>query len=623
MEQNVETSILDHLKSLADDRAQEVMNYYQERSNDLLVMAASPSLQQIFSQYYENTSTSWILNTTNYAYIEQYMTTYEYTEIYFLDTNAYIWWSSSNETQGIHLKNEPYNATNLGLVYEHAMSSQSPNKVSISDFEINSISSTPSAFLLTSVYTSNTSDIQGYIAVQITNNHINEIVQDSTGLGQTGEVLLIGNDYYLRSDSRLHPQDTILHQKVESLNVQTCFDHCLTPHDDPWYEEVYIYKNHHDEWSVGAHAFIVEAEMVLISEMSMGEALAPITQTNTSLYLMIGIFISLILSISLVYSRSMVNPIKQLIQGSKTIGEGNLDHTINIDTRDEIEELAASFNDMAQRLKRSRTQIEQYMNHLEDKVTERTEELRVLNEQLEEKVRDRTKEIEALLHQKDEFIGHLGHDLKTPLSVIINLLPIIEEKCQTPTATKDFAIVLRNIEYISKLVQQTLEIAKLSAPHIGLRLESVPLASFIHAHVGTFSSSLDKQNIATKTEIDNDVRVNADPLQLRRVFENIISNAIKAMPDGGTLSVYTESNDDKKLITIAIEDTGVGLAEEQKELIFQEFYKIDESRHHLDSTGLGLSICKRIIEQHGGSIWVESKGKGKGAIFKFTLPIIT
>jgi signal transduction histidine kinase len=550
------------------------------------------------------------------------MDIYDYANLFFLDTEGYLWWSTNESLRDIDISNKTLNSTNLGLVFEHAMSLPGENKVSISDFEINALSPSPTAFFLTPVFISNTSQVQGSIAVQITNDHINNIVQDPTGLGQTGEVFLVGSDYLLRSDSRLHQNDTILNQKVESLNVLTCFEYCFTPHEDPWYDEVYIYRNHHGEWSVGAHAYIAEAEMALISEMSMGEALAPITATNTSLYLMIGIFIALILSISLVYSRSMVNPIKQLIHGSKTIGEGNLDHRIDIDTRDEIEELATSFNDMAQRLRHSRDQLAEYATQLEEKVAERTEELRILNEQLEQKVRERTQEIEALLHQKDEFIGHLGHDLKTPLSIVMNLIPIIEEKCQNPNAEKDISIVIRNIEYISKLVHQTLEIAKLSAPHIGLQMESIPLASFVHAHLGIFSTMFQQNHITTHTQIDTNIEVKADPLQLRRVVENLISNAIKAMPQGGTLSLFTEPHKQSDMITIAIEDTGIGLADNQKEHIFQEFYKIDESRHHLDSTGMGLSICKRIIEQHGGTIWVESKGLGRGAIFKFTLPII-
>jgi signal transduction histidine kinase len=102
----------------------------------------------------------------------------------------------------------------------------------------------------------------------------------------------------------------------------------------------------------------------------------------------------------------------------------------------------------------------------------------------------------------------------------------------------------------------------------------------------------------------------------------ISSNAVNSMSNGGTLTFVAEPVEQKSgsFIRISVHDNGVGLSKEQIDHIFDEFYKTDDSRHKLDSTGLGLSICKRIVEKHGGKIWAESPGPGRGATICFTIP---
>jgi len=112
--------------------------------------------------------------------------------------------------------------------------------------------------------------------------------------------------------------------------------------------------------------------------------------------------------------------------------------------------------------------------------------------------------------------------------------------------------------------------------------------------------------------------VKADKLRFRELFENLASNAIKYTPKGGE-TVTIDAKKEKKHVEVSVKDTGIGMNKRQIKRVFDEFYKADRSRHELESSGLGLSICKRIVEKHGGKIWVESKGLGKGSTFYFTL----
>jgi signal transduction histidine kinase len=105
------------------------------------------------------------------------------------------------------------------------------------------------------------------------------------------------------------------------------------------------------------------------------------------------------------------------------------------------------------------------------------------------------------------------------------------------------------------------------------------------------------------------------------LFNNLITNAVKFTPkDGGVITI--DAKKDRDFVTISVKDSGIGITEEQLGRIFDEFYRADKSMNVMDSTGLGLSICKRIVEKHGGRIWAESPGKGKGTTFYFTLKLL-
>jgi PAS domain S-box-containing protein len=254
----------------------------------------------------------------------------------------------------------------------------------------------------------------------------------------------------------------------------------------------------------------------------------------------------------------------------------------------------------------------------EDKINKQNKELNEINKNLEKIVKERTNQIQHLLRQKDEFINQLSHDLKTPLTPMMVLLPILKEKIRDKRDSESFDVILRNVYFMKDLVNKTIDLAKLNSGIIELEFENLKLNEELNFVISNNQILLDRNNIDLINKIKNPIFVYADKIRLDEVFNNLITNAIKYSPDkGGKIFIDAEENDN--IITISIRDAGVGMDKEQIECIFDEFYKVDDSRHELDSSGLGLTITKKIIEKHGGKIWVESKGKGKGSTFYFTL----
>jgi len=276
---------------------------------------------------------------------------------------------------------------------------------------------------------------------------------------------------------------------------------------------------------------------------------------------------------------------------------------------------------MAEEERQRRTEELDAMNRLSiainTELKSTQQQLKELNEGLEHKVEERTSEIKELLRQKDEFIGQLGHDLKTPLSILTNMLPMIKEDVDKPELKKDCDMAIRNVDYIENLVTETLKIAELSSLNVQFNIQDIKLLDVADNVIKNNQLIFENENIKIKNMIDEKIIVTADELRLSEMFNNLISNAIKYSDDGGTITI--DAQNDEESITITVKDTGVGMNSDQLEHIFDEFYKADNSRHNLGSSGLGLSICKRIVEKHGGKIWAESPGVGKGTTFYFTL----
>ena len=260
------------------------------------------------------------------------------------------------------------------------------------------------------------------------------------------------------------------------------------------------------------------------------------------------------------------------------------------------------------------TKLRMALNELEDA----HQLLFTVNKQLERKVKDRTLQIENLIEQKDEFINQLSHDLRTPLTPIMVLLPILEKQTNGKKSKELIEIITRNANFMKELVDKTIELARLNSTNVAIELENQHLLTEVNGIIENFQLLFEKNHIIVENKIDKHLFIQADKLKLEELFNNLLTNSVKYSSEkGGMIKIDAEEN--KGIVTISISDKGLGMDKEQLDHVFEEFYKADESRHDLDSSGLGLAICKRIVENHNGKIWAESEGKGKGSTFYFSL----
>ncbi|MCM8782839.1 MAG: GAF domain-containing sensor histidine kinase [Candidatus Omnitrophica bacterium] len=250
-------------------------------------------------------------------------------------------------------------------------------------------------------------------------------------------------------------------------------------------------------------------------------------------------------------------------------------------------------------------------------------------QELERKVEERTlqlsralEEIKAISKRKSDFVSAVSHELRTPLTSIKGYASILlsEKLGELPPAVKErLDKINRHSDELAKLVNDLLDISRIESGRVTMKMEILNLRDAIEKVVDLMNVQLKEKEINFTAEFAPGAEhVLADRQQLERVFINLIGNAIKFTPSKGNITISTNSLD--KLCQIDITDSGIGIPQESLQVIFDEFYRVDNPiNQKVKGTGLGLSLVKRIVEAHGGTIWVKSKLNG-GSTFSFTIP---
>jgi PAS domain S-box-containing protein len=231
------------------------------------------------------------------------------------------------------------------------------------------------------------------------------------------------------------------------------------------------------------------------------------------------------------------------------------------------------------------------------------------------------KEIETL---KNEFLANVSHDLRTPLTCIRGSLELLGDaggNPLTPSQEKNVATALRNIDRLSRLINDLLDLSKLEAKKFTIKPALFRADDLVQSLANEFGAWSKTKGIAIQMELEKPLEIEADQDRIGQVLTNLIGNALKFTPAGGTVTVVGKRSVDAQKVELGVRDTGPGIAEKDFKNLFEKFSRIEsQAMQGISGTGLGLTIAREIVEMHGGRIWVESE-EGKGSYFVFELPI--
>jgi GAF domain-containing protein len=248
--------------------------------------------------------------------------------------------------------------------------------------------------------------------------------------------------------------------------------------------------------------------------------------------------------------------------------------------------------------------------------------LAIQNARLFREIEDKSRQLEVASQHKSEFLANMSHELRTPLNAIIGFSEVLAERLFGEVNDKQaeyLADILESGRHLLSLINDILDLSKIEAGRMELNFSDFNLPTAIDNTMMLLRERAHRREIALGCIVDEQLGgIHADERKVKQVLLNLLSNALKFTPDGGRIDVRARPRDDH--VEISVTDTGVGIAPEDQQAVFEEFRQVGSTARKVEGTGLGLAISRKFIELHGGRIWVESE-LGKGSTFAFTVPL--
>jgi len=336
------------------------------------------------------------------------------------------------------------------------------------------------------------------------------------------------------------------------------------------------------------------------------------TLNLTKALLECGVVLVVAALISRFTMRVLARPLHYLQQGMTAVRKGKLEPIQVSRTGDEIEYLGESFNQMIDALTSSQGEIRQHQELLEQRISQRTE-------QLEEAML----RAQAANEAKSEFLANMSHELRTPMAGILGMLDVTLESDLADEHRDQLETAQRCAYSLLALLNDILDLSRIESGRMGLEKIPFDIRVVLQDCVRSFQSKAEEAGIDLICQISPSVpeEVAGDPLRVRQIFANLLSNGIKFTAKGHVrVTLDAEPPADNEVeIRFAVEDTGIGIPPEKLPLIFEKFTQVDGSvSRRFGGTGLGLAITNKLVEMHNGEISVRSE-PGKGSTFSVNL----
>ncbi len=299
---------------------------------------------------------------------------------------------------------------------------------------------------------------------------------------------------------------------------------------------------------------------------------------NEALLIAVVVATAAAMVVSLLLSRGIIAPVQAIMSASQRIAAGDYAERVPVRGSDELAQLASRFNQMAEKLE----------------------------------------QVESMRRQ---LIGDVSHELRTPLTTIKGSAEGLLDGV-LPASAETYQQIYREADRLSRLVDDLQELSRVEARAYPLDFRPVDVSSLVAATVKRLASQAEVKRIALTLSLPADLpRLRADEDRIAQVLLNLVSNAIHYTPEGGSVTISALDRGNEVQVTVS--DTGVGIPAEHLPHVFTRFYRVDKSRSRQagGGSGIGLTIARHLVEAHGGRIWVESEGEGRGSRFSFTLPV--
>ena len=372
----------------------------------------------------------------------------------------------------------------------------------------------------------------------------------------------------------------------------------------PWIHRAFVVN----DWYIAAYEPIKNIDGRIIGILYVGMLEKPYIDLRNNVMIkftgMAILCVVFLLTILFFITSTIIHPIQGVVFATNKIAQGDLDHKVEINFRDEIGQLAQSFNQMTENLKKANEKLIKWGKTLEKRVKERTKELREMQDYLIQSEK---------LTSLGKMSAGVAHEINNPLTSILINTHLMLEKLEKNHAFHEYlSLIADETTRCTNIVKGLLEFSRQSLPQKAY----TDINEIINHTLQLLENQTSFQNISITKKLNQNLpQIRVDKDKVEQVFWNLMINASEAMPGGGTLNISSQFSTDKKYIEIEFIDTGKGIPKVNINKLFDPFFTTKSS-----GTGLGLAVSYGIIEQHQGKIEVKSE-LGQGSVFTISLPI--
>ena len=372
----------------------------------------------------------------------------------------------------------------------------------------------------------------------------------------------------------------------------------------PWVDRAFV-VNH---WYITAYEPVRNIDGVIIGMLYVGMLEKPYIDLRNSVMLtftgIAALCTVLLLIILFFITSSITNPLRRMVLATNRIAQGDLNHQVKIGFRDEVGQLADSFNQMTENLKLANENLIQWGKTLEKRVEERTKELQGMQDYLLQSEK---------LRSLGKMAAGVAHEINNPLtSILINTHLMLEKLDKRHDFYENLSLIADETARCTQIVKGLLEFARQNPPQKAY----TNINEIIEKTTQLLENQASFQNVRIVKELDSGLpAIKLDRNKIQQVFWNLLLNACEAMPKGGQLVISDSLSADKKWIEVRVADSGVGIPKENASRLFDPFFTTKSA-----GTGLGLAVTYGIIQQHDGKIEIKSE-VGRGTVFILSFPV--
>lgn len=562
--QEIRQEVLGHLSGVVSLKRDSIHQWYQERRTQVSLIPRDPDFA---SKVLELLEASFETRQSNEAYqiIDRHLQPYLsqdgfYDEIFLMNADGLIVYSTQPDQEGTFKSNRLYFKEGMHRLYIQNM------------YHSITIGRTTSTLALP---IRKAEHPVGVLAFRLRVDRLHEIVRSYAGLDPEGDMYLVNNQNYFATD----PEGRTGYA-MERVNYSAPVQRCLEDHSGA--DEMVSW---HGGEVLAAFMYMPEYRLCIIGELATETAYQSISHMQQLMIILTGSTLAAVMLIAFFVSTSISRPIVELTALTTRAAAGDMDQAIESDLQDELGTLARSFNTMLANLR------------------QRTQELARSNADLE------------------EFAYVVSHDLKEPLRSVSGFIELLNRRNRDKLDATAHGYIDRSLagaERMKALIDDLLLYARTSTgPRTLQRVDTNEVVQEVQA---SLAKSIREAN--ARVEVGELPVIWAEPPQIARLFQNLIANAIKFRRDEPPvirISAEPEpgSGPGAGAWRFSVQDNGIGIESQYAERVFQVFKRL-HAHDEYPGTGIGLSICKKIAERHGGRIWLESE-PGAGSTFHFTI----